>query len=131
VLSVPGLDAQPLQFSQQDYTSGQDAIVLGYPLDGPYTARAARVRQRIQLNGPDIYGTQKVTRDVYTIRSIVKSGNSGGPLINPNGQVIGVVFGAAVDDPETGFALTTAEVSKVVQQARSLFRPVSTGSCAE
>ena len=131
VLSVPGLDAQPLQFSQQDYTSGQDAIVLGYPLDGPYTARAARVRQRIQLNGPDIYGTQKVTRDVYTIRSTVKSGNSGGPLINPNGQVIGVVFGAAVDDPETGFALTTAEVSKVVQQARSLFRPVSTGSCAE
>lgn len=131
VLSVPGLDAQPLQFSQQDYTSGQDAIVLGYPLDGPYTARAARVRQRIQLNGPDIYGTQKVNRDVYTIRSTVKSGNSGGPLINPNGQVIGVVFGAAVDDPETGFALTTAEVSKVVQQARSLFRPVSTGSCAE
>jgi S1-C subfamily serine protease len=131
VLSVPGLDAQPLTFSQQDYTSGQDAIVLGYPLDGPYTARAARVRQRIQLNGPDIYGTQKVTRDVYTIRSTVKSGNSGGPLINPNGQVIGVVFGAAVDDPETGFALTTAEVSKVVQQARSLFRPVSTGSCAE
>jgi S1-C subfamily serine protease len=131
VLSVPGLDAQPLAFSQQDYTSGQDAIVLGYPLDGPYTARAARVRQRIQLNGPDIYGTQKVTRDVYTIRSTVKSGNSGGPLINPNGQVIGVVFGAAVDDPETGFALTTAQVSKVVQQARSLFRPVSTGSCAE
>ena len=131
VLSVPGLDAQPLTFSQQDYSSGQDAIVLGYPLDGPYTARAARVRQRIQLNGPDIYGTQKVNRDVYTIRSTVKSGNSGGPLINPNGQVIGVVFGAAVDDPETGFALTTAEVSKVVQQARSLFRPVSTGSCAE
>jgi S1-C subfamily serine protease len=131
VLSVPGLDAQPLTFSQQDYSSGQDAIVLGYPLDGPYTARAARVRQRIQLNGPDIYGTQKVTRDVYTIRSTVKSGNSGGPLINPSGQVIGVVFGAAVDDPETGFALTTAEVSKVVQQARSLFRPVSTGSCAE
>jgi S1-C subfamily serine protease len=131
VLSVPGLDAQPLTFSQQDYSSGQDAIVLGYPLDGPYTARAARVRQRIQLNGPDIYGTQKVTRDVYTIRSTVKSGNSGGPLINPNGQVIGVVFGAAVDDPETGFALTTAEVSKVVQQARSLIRPVSTGSCAE
>jgi S1-C subfamily serine protease len=131
VLSVPGLEARPLQFSQQDYTSGQDAIVLGYPLDGPYTARAARVRQRIQLNGPDIYGTQKVTRDVYTIRSTVKSGNSGGPLINPSGQVIGVVFGAAVDDPETGFALTTAEVSRVVQQAPSLVRPVSTGSCAE
>ncbi|GAA3431552.1 MarP family serine protease [Kutzneria kofuensis] len=131
VLFVPGLDARPLTFSQQDYTSGQDAIVLGYPLDGPYDARAARVRQRIQLNGPDIYGTQKVTRDVYTIRSTVKSGNSGGPLINPSGQVIGVVFGAAVDDPETGFALTTAEVSRVVQQAPTLSRPVSTGSCAE
>jgi S1-C subfamily serine protease len=131
VLAVPGLDATPLQFSQQDYSSGQDAIVLGYPLDGPYTARAARVRQRIQLNGPDIYGTQKVTRDVFTIRSTVKSGNSGGPLITPSGRVIGVVFGAAVDDPETGFALTTAQVSKVVTQAPTLFRSVSTGSCAE
>ncbi|AHH93686.1 MarP family serine protease [Kutzneria viridogrisea] len=131
VLSVPGLDATPLRFDQSQYTSGQDAIVLGYPLDGPYTARAARVRQRIELNGPDIYGSRKVTRDVFTVRSTVKSGNSGGPLIDPNGRVIGVVFGAAVDDPETGFALTAAQVANVVAGAPNMFRAVSTGSCAE
>jgi S1-C subfamily serine protease len=131
VLAVPGLDATPLRFNQQEYSSGQSAIVLGYPLDGPYTARAARIRQRIQLNGPDIYGTQKVTRDVFTVRSTVKSGNSGGPLIDPDGQVIGVVFGAAVDDPETGFALTTAQVANVVAGAPNMFRTVSTGSCAD
>lgn len=131
VLAVPGLDATPLRFNQQEYSSGQNAIVLGYPLDGPYTARAARIRQRIQLNGPDIYGTQKVTRDVFTVRSIVQSGNSGGPLIDPDGRVIGVVFGAAVDDKETGFALTTAQVAGVVAKAPGLFHAVSTGSCAE
>jgi len=131
VLAVPGLEAAALPLDQQEYDTGQNAIVLGYPLDGPYTARAARIRQRIKLNGPDIYGTQKVTRDVFTVRSTVKSGNSGGPMIDPRGRVIGMIFGAAVDDQETGFALTAQQVARVVATAPGMVRPVSTGSCAE
>ena len=131
VLAVPGLTVQPLALDQRETSSGQDAIVLGYPLDGPYTAKAARIRQRIQLTGPDIYGAQKVTRDVFTLRSMVKSGNSGGPLIDPSGRVIGLIFGAAVDDPETGFALTASQIAPVVQTAPNLYHTVSTGNCAE
>ena len=86
--------------------------MLGYPLDGPYTATSARVRQRITLRGPDIYDSNTVTRDVFTVRAQVRSGNSGGPLVNPQGEVIGVVFGAAAEDTDTGFTLTADEVAR-------------------
>ncbi|PPK65814.1 MarP family serine protease [Actinokineospora auranticolor] len=130
ILAVPGLEVDPLPFAPGDAASGQDGIVLGYPLDGPYTASPARVRDRIPLRGPDIYDASTVNRDVFTLRAKVLSGNSGGPLINPAGEVIGVVFGAAVDNSETGFALTAAEVRDEVGRAPSLSQPVSTGRCA-
>ena len=90
--------------------TGTDALVLGYPGGGDFVATPARIREIIELNGPDIYRTTTVTREVYTIRGTVRQGDSGGPLIDLDGQVLGVVFGAAVDDADTGFVLTANEV---------------------
>jgi S1-C subfamily serine protease len=130
VLAVPELTAAPLPFDDRSAAGGENAVVLGYPLDGPYTASPARIRERIQLRGPDIYDSRTVNRDVYTVRATVRSGNSGGPLIDPQGNVLGVVFGAAVDDPETGFVLTARQVSAAAAAASDVNRRVSTGSCA-
>jgi S1-C subfamily serine protease len=131
VLAVPSLTAAPLQLDTTQAQSGQDSIVLGYPLDGPYTASAARVREQMELPGPNIYDSQNVTRQVYTVYAIVRSGNSGGPLIEPNGEVIGVVFGAAVNNSETGFALTAQQVKSVLPaDVSSLYQTVSTDQCA-
>lgn len=131
VLYVPGLQASPLRFDHSPASSGDDGIVLGYPLDGPYTASAAKIRRRINLKGPNIYNSQTVVRDVYSLRATVRSGNSGGPLVEPNGEVMGVVFGAAVNDNDTGFALTEQQVSHAVDLAPGLYQRVDTGSCAE
>lgn len=130
VLRVPDLDADPLPFAPGTAEVGDDAIVIGYPLDGPYTPTAAKVRQRIPLVGPNIYDSGTVSRDVYTVRAVVRSGNSGGPMIAPNGDVIGVVFGAALDDQETGFVLTADQVRPAVNAARDRTRGVDTGACA-
>lgn len=130
VLRVPDLDEKPLMFEPRPAAPQQDAIVLGYPLDGNFTITPARVRQEIKLKGPDIYETGEITRDVYTVRAMVRSGNSGGPMVNPSGRVIGVVFGAALDDSETGFALTVDQVAPAVQAAPGLVREVDTGACA-
>jgi S1-C subfamily serine protease len=131
VIDVPGLDLPPLNFTSSIAKTDADAIVLGYPLDGPYDPQAARIRDVRPISGPDIYNTNTVTRDIYTIRGLVRSGNSGGPLITSKGNVLGVVFAAAADNPQVGFALTASEVAPVVNAGRSADRGVSTGSCTD
>lgn len=130
ILEVPGLEAPPLPLSEDDAESGEGVVILGYPLDGPYTASAGRVRDQIELRGPTIYGTSTVVREVYTVRAVVRSGNSGGPMMGTDGEVYGMVFGAAVDDQETGFALTVDEIADDVAAASELTEEVDTGACA-
>jgi S1-C subfamily serine protease len=129
VIFVPGLPATPLTWAPDLVNSGTDALVLGYPMDGPYTPVAARVRDVITVRGPNIYEDHDVVRQVYVLRGTVRSGNSGGPLLDTDGRVLGVVFAAAVDDPETGFALTPDEALPVANAAANLQAAVDTGRC--
>jgi S1-C subfamily serine protease len=128
ILDVPNLTAPPLTFADSPAQRGSDALVLGYPGGGPFVVTPARIREIIDLSGPDIYRSTTVTREVYTIRGNVLQGDSGGPLIDLNGRVLGVVFGAAVDDPETGFVLTAAEVAPQLASLGNT-QPVATGAC--
>lgn len=130
VLEVPGLEAPPLPLSPDQAETGEDVVAVGYPLDGPYSASAGRVRDQIELRGPNIYGSSTVMRDVYTVRAVVQSGNSGGPLLGTDGEVYGLIFGAAIDDQETGFALTIDEITDDVAAAPGLTEEVDTGTCA-
>ena len=109
----------------------EDAIViLGYPEDGPYDARAGRIRAEQRLRSPNIYGNGTVIREVFSLRGLVRPGNSGGPIIDPRGDVVGVVFAASVTDAETGYALTRDQVQVAAEQGRLGSDPVSTGACA-
>ncbi len=130
ILDVPNLPQKPLVFAEQPARSGTDAVVLGFPGGGDFAATPARVREIIELSGPDIYKSTTVNREVYTIRGTVRQGNSGGPMINRAGQVIGVVFGAAVDDDDTGFVMTTNEVSRQLARIGNTAK-VATGACVK
>jgi len=130
VLHVPGLSAPVMQFAGNPAPSGADAIVLGFPLDGPYDAQSARVREVSNITGPDIYESGNVTREVYTIKALVRSGNSGGPLVNADGKVLGVIFAAAADNQYVGYAVTADEASGVATVGRNATAGVATGACA-
>ena len=52
---------------------------------------------------------------------------SGGPLIDLDGKVLGVAFGAAVDDPDTGFVLTANEIAPQLADLSNTV-PVATGN---
>jgi S1-C subfamily serine protease len=128
VLYVPGLNMSPLQFDIQA-KPGDSAVVAGYPLDQGFTQRPARIGGTQNAIGPDIYQTGQVSRQIYEIRAKVEPGNSGGPLLSPSGTVDGVVFAAAVDTSETGFALTAGEVSADARAGATQTFPTSTQGC--
>jgi S1-C subfamily serine protease len=130
VLEVPGLTAPALQFTDRGAGSGDDAIVAGFPENGAYDVRSARVRGRVDANGPDIYHRGLVKRDVYSLYTTIRQGNSGGPLLTPDGRVYGVIFAKSLDDGDTGYALTTDEVRDDIERGRAAGRPVYSQSCA-
>jgi S1-C subfamily serine protease len=129
VLYVPGLGLSPLRFAGQA-NPGDNAVVAGYPLDAQdLHAAPARIGGIQNAQGPNIYQTATVTRQIYEIRALVESGNSGGPLLSSDGRVYGVVFAAAVGVNDTGFALTAAQVSAGAQAGEQSTTPVSTMGC--
>ena len=129
VLAVPGLPQVPLAFSPGPADSGDSAIIMGYPGGGGLFVGPARVRDRTDISGPDFRNEQTVVRDVYALRGEVRAGNSGGPLFDPEGQVLGVVFASAIDDPLTGSALTYEQVDEAAVAGQTSSSPVATGVC--
>ncbi len=130
VLKVEDLDAPALDFGSR-LSTGDDSVVVGFPQNGPYTISPSRVRERIQARGLDIYDSSTVVRDVYALRGIVREGNSGGPLINSEGDVVGMVFARSATDEETGYALTRAEIDDELDAGVGSQAPKSTGPCTK
>ncbi|MGW3207816.1 MarP family serine protease [Streptomyces sp. NPDC001135] len=126
VLYVPDLRAPVLRFDPSA-VRGQPAVVAGYPQDGSLNLQAATVASRVRATGQNIYSDGAVTRDIYSIRSTVRPGNSGGPLLTTDGRVFGVVFARSTSDAETGYALTADEVARDARRAARATVPVDTG----
>jgi S1-C subfamily serine protease len=129
VLAVPGLPQLPLSFAGTPLDTGDDAIIMGYPGGGDLYIGPARVRDRGDISGPDFRRSDTVVRDVYALRGSVRAGNSGGPLFGLDGKVLGVVFASAIDDPDTGYALTAEQVAPAARQGARSSAAVSTGGC--
>lgn len=130
VLDVPDLEAEPLEFTEADARSGDGAIVAGFPENGAYDVRSARVRGRVNAEGPDIYHRGEVRRDVYSLYATVRQGNSGGPLLTEDGKVYGVIFARSLDDASTGYALTVDEIREDIALGLSAGQEVDSQSCA-
>ena len=129
VLAVSGLGRPYLHFDRTG-RAGEAGAVLGYPEDGPYDVEGARIRGEQRLQSPDIYGDSTVVREVFSLRALVRPGNSGGPLVSRAGKVLGVIFAASVSDRNTGYALTADQVAQGAARGLTSSHRVSTGACA-
>jgi S1-C subfamily serine protease len=129
VLAVPGLLAPPLP-QGTELGRGDPAMVIGFPLGGPLTTSPARVRQVLDARGQDIYGRGGVTREVYSLYTQVRPGNSGGPVLDATGALVGVVFATSLDDPDTGYALTLEEAAPVLAAGVKATGAVDVGPCS-
>jgi S1-C subfamily serine protease len=129
VLAVPTGGVRPLRLSSSA-TAGDGVALLGFPQNGPYRVEIGRVRADQRLRSPDIYGEGTVIRDVLSLRGLIRPGNSGGPVVDSAGRVVGVVFAASVTSSDTGYALSARQVGQAAAAGRIASRPVSTQGCA-
>jgi S1-C subfamily serine protease len=109
LLSVPDLGSPGLGFAPA--SRGTQAAVIGYPGGGPEKVEPAVVDGAVEAIGRDIYSTTQVTRQVYVLQGKVRPGNSGGPLVDLQGRVLGIVFATSASDPNQAYALTDDEIS--------------------
>lgn len=130
VLRVPGLQDPPLTLVPGNVARGTSAAVLGYPGGGPFDAEPGAVLAQIVAIGRNIYGQGLTDRSVYEVQALVRPGNSGGPLVEPNGDVVGIVFSRSTAFNDVGYALTSPSVLPDITAAEGRTATVSTGNCA-
>jgi len=125
VLRVPGLEAPELEIAREP-ESGTSAAILGYPLNGPYDVRAGRLGQTREVVSQDAYGRGPVRRRIVSLRGAVRSGNSGGPMVDGAGHVVTTIFAATTSGPRGGYGVPNAIVRDTLAGASG---SVSTGPC--
>ena len=126
VLRVPGLSAPALPLAASP-RSGTSAAVLGFPRNGPYDERAGRLGGTREVVTQDAYGRGPVRRSITSLRGAVRSGNSGGPMVDGRGRVVTTIFAATTSGPRGGYGVPNAVVRAALGDSRGT---VSTGPCA-
>src|SRR5699024_10400014 len=129
-LAVIAADVQAPPLPLTDAAAGDSAVVHGYPYGGPPSTVPAGVAATGSFRVPDIYGQSPTDRSVATLQSEIESGNSGGPVLSPEGEVMGVVFARDEARQDIGYALASNEVTPVLEALDSAQDPVATGPCA-
>jgi S1-C subfamily serine protease len=128
-LRVAGLGAPVLALAPQA-AAGTPGAILGYPLDGPFDAEPARVGTTRAVLTEDAYGRGPVSRTVTPLRGRVRSGNSGGPIVDAQGRVLTTVFAATTSGRRGGFGVANEIVRGAIAAGRA-HGPLSSGNCAE
>lgn len=130
VLRVPGLGDPPLTLNSQTLPDNDATAVLGFPGGGPLVAGNSVIIDHVTAVGRNIYNQGVVSRDIYEVQADVEPGNSGGPLVAPDGTVAGIVFAKSLSQNYVGYALMMGSIRPLIRQAIQNNTPVSTGSCA-
>jgi S1-C subfamily serine protease len=128
VLRVNGLGLTPLRLSAP--RPGEDAAVIGFPENGPLDIEPARTGSTQRVISSDAYDRGPVERTVTSFRVYVRPGNSGGPAVNANGQVISTIFASRTDSDNSGYGVPSRIVHRHLRTADGRTTPVSTGGCA-
>jgi S1-C subfamily serine protease len=132
VLRVAGLRAPALRLARQP-ASGESAAILGFPLNLGFNRQPARLGPTQRTSTTNAYGNPTV-RVISSLRGLVRSGNSGGPMVDDQGSVIGTVFAQITNAPAgqpSGLAVPDRVVRRELARARRARHAVSTRGCAD
>ena len=128
ILGAPGVSGVPRLRLDAGADPGTSAAILGFPENGPYEVRPGRLGQTTTVISQDAYGRGPVRRSITALRGLVRSGNSGGPMVDAAGRVVTTIFAASVSDGgQSGFGVPDSIVRDALARANG---PVDTGPCA-
>jgi hypothetical protein len=128
ILRVPGVSGVAALRLDVGAEEGASAAILGFPENGPYDVEAGRLGQTSTVVSQDAYGRGPVRRTITALRGLVRSGNSGGPMVDAAGRVVTTIFAASVSDGgRSGFGVPDSIVREALGRASG---PVNTGPCA-
>lgn len=130
ILFVPGLMGERLTFIGP-VTPNELGFVIGYPNGGSLRTTAVSITSEFESLGADIDGEGQVKREVIVFGGEIKPGNSGGPLLNTQGQVLGMVFAQDAQNKNTGYALAPQEMVEIINESKNVIDSISSGSCAK
>lgn len=109
-----------------DPQPGTPGAILGYPENGPYALAPARLGTTQEAISEDSYGRGPIRRQIASLRGAVRSGNSGGPIVDSAGRVLATLFASTTTGPPGGFAIPNEIVANALSQSQT---QVSTGPC--
>ena len=110
--------------------TSENAFIAGYPNGGNLEVSTVVINSEFEALGKDIDGITEVKRDVMVFGGAVSPGNSGGPILNQSGQVLGMVFAADAGSKNIGYALIPDEIVGLIKESLNQVDPVDTGECA-
>jgi S1-C subfamily serine protease len=128
VLRVNDLRLTPLRLAEP--RNSEPVALLGFPENGPFDIRAGRVGDTTRVISNDAYNRGPVERTVTSFKGFVRPGNSGGPAVNEDGEVVATVFASRADSDDAGYGIPSSLVSQLVDIAQERRNPVSTKECA-
>ena len=127
LLRVPAVESVPALELNVNARPGTSAAILGFPGNGPYDVQPGRLGRTQSIRTEDAYGRGPVERRITSLRGRVRSGNSGGPMVDGRGRVVTTIFAASVNGGRTGFGVPDSVVQDALSRASG---PVGTGACA-
>ncbi|WP_313814118.1 MarP family serine protease [Glutamicibacter sp.] len=129
LLHVEGLEADPIPLAHHDLSRGDEAAFIGYPAGGPQQTHGAVVASMATVSIANIYGEDPSRLSVYQLNAEVAQGNSGGPLVDENGDAAGLIFAKSRSSEDVGFALSLEEMQQALAKGGSKTTSIKTGTC--
>ncbi|MGQ0849089.1 MAG: trypsin-like peptidase domain-containing protein [Actinomycetota bacterium] len=113
LLDAPGFEAPPISVSEA--AAGDSGVIAVVGGDLTVDRIPFEIKRLVTASSGDIYDQGQVLREAFDLRAEVGPGDSGGPLLNGQGAMVGMLFARSTGKAGSAWALTPAEITAFLE----------------